>query len=112
VEPVDLSIKLVCVPVIELAWARNGDKGDSDSIGSAARGEKFLLYLYEALNFSLTRKTFKHFKGGNIFKYFLPRINRIDIVLEDILGVVETLSLQNDPQGKGYAQLLLSKHVK
>ena len=43
-----------------------------------------------------------------IERYFLPGSNSINYLLHNILGGGGIASLRNDPQGKGYGQLLLN----
>ena len=44
-------------------------------------------------------------------RYLLPGSSAVNFVLHDVLGGGGVASLRNDPQGKGYAQLLLDHPV-
>ncbi|MEO1252783.1 MAG: acyclic terpene utilization AtuA family protein [Pseudomonadota bacterium] len=101
------------VPLIKLAWARSGDKGDKANIGVIAREPAFLPYIYHALSEDVIAKRFGHFiKGGadpsKVTRYFWPGPLALNIVIDEVLGGGGVASLRNDPQGKGYAQLLLA----
>ena len=41
----------------------------------------------------------------------MPGCNAINFLLHDVLGGGGVASIRNDPQGKGYAQLLLATPV-
>ena len=52
---------------------------------------------------------FAHFlENDKVDRFYLPGISAINFLLHDALGGGGTSSLRNDPQGKGYAQILLS----
>ena len=40
-------------------------------------------------------------------RFLLPGSNSINFLLHDVLGGGGITSLRNDPQGKGYAQIIL-----
>jgi len=44
---------------------------------------------------------------GAVERFLLPGSHAINFLLHDVLGGGGVASLRNDPQGKGYAQLLL-----
>ena len=56
------------------------------------------------------RARFAHFLrgSGSVERFLLPGATRINFLLHDVLGGGGVASMRNDPQGKGYAQLLLS----
>lgn len=101
------------VPLIKLAWGRSGDKGDKANIGIIARDEKFLPYIWAALDEKTVAKRFAHFTDGapSVERFLLPGSNAINFLIDDVLGGGGIASLRNDPQGKGYAQLLLATLV-
>jgi hypothetical protein len=108
----DNSMQMVKVPLIALAWGRSGDKGDKANIGIIARKHEYLPYICSALTEAIVRKRFAHFlsdsKKGSVERYILPASNAINFLLHSVLGGGGVCSIRNDPQGKGYAQLLLS----
>ena len=55
---------------------------------------------------------FEHFTNQPVDRYYLPGMHAINFVLHDVLGGGGIASLRNDPQGKGYAQLLLDVPVR
>jgi hypothetical protein len=112
VPTVDTGGKWVAVPLIALAWGRSGDKGDKANIGIIARKPQYLPYICEALTEAVVRARFAHFLAdpspGSVERYLLPGANAVNYLLHDVLGGGGVASIRNDPQGKGYAQLLLS----
>jgi len=103
---------LVDVALIRLAWGRSGDKGDSANIGIIARHPAALPYIWEGLSETRIRACFGHFLDGEVTRFLLPGLDAINIVMSNVLGGGGTSSLRNDPQGKGYAQLLLAQEIK
>jgi hypothetical protein len=100
------------VPLVALAWGRSGDKGNKANIGIIARRPEYLPYIYQALTEAAVTERFAHFLAdtapGNVERFLLPGSNAINFLLHDVLGGGGVASIRNDPQAKGYAQLLLS----
>ena len=103
---------MVEVPLISLAWGRSGDKGNKANIGIIARRADYLPYICAALSEAVVIERFAHFlddtSSSSVERYLLPGSNAINFLLHDVLGGGGVASIRNDPQGKGYAQLLLS----
>jgi len=110
------AIDLVEVPLIRLALARSGDKGDKANIGVIARQPAFLPWIWAALTEEAVAGVFAHFLDGRfarpVERYFLPGSHAINFLLHGVLGGGGIASLRNDPQGKTYAQLLLDFPVR
>ena len=103
---------VVEVPLIKLAWGRSGDKGDKANIGIIARDPAFLPFIWHALSEAVVAERFLHFLKGTVERYYLPGPNAMNFVLNEVLGGGGVASLRNDPQGKGYAQVLLTHPIK
>lgn len=108
---VEGAVPLVKVPLIDLAWGRSGDKGNHSNIGIIARNPAYLPYIREALSVDVVRERFAHYNPSDVQRFELPGINGLNFMLYDILGGGGIASLRNDPQGKGYAQILLGMDV-
>ena len=106
------SSDMIAVPLVALAWGRSGDKGNKANIGIIARRPEYLPYICDALTEAAVRARFAHFladaSAGSVERFVLPGAHAINFLLHDVLGGGGVASLRNDPQGKGYAQLLLS----
>ncbi|EDZ47855.1 conserved hypothetical protein [Rhodobacterales bacterium Y4I] len=110
--PVPQAKRLAEVPLIRLAWARSGDKGDIANIGVVARRPEVMPWIWEALSETHLRRVFGHFWDGRMERFYLPGSHAMNILLHGALGGGGTSSLRNDPQAKGYAQLLLAVPVR
>jgi hypothetical protein len=99
------------VPLIRLALGRSGDKGNKANIGIIARKPEYLPWIWAALTEQAVAGVFEHFLEGGVERYYLPGSNSINFLLHDVLGGGGIASLRNDPQGKGYAQVLLAHPV-
>lgn len=99
------------VPLIRLALARSGDKGDHANIGVIARRAEYLPYLRSALTPEAVRRYFAHVlsggEDGRVERWELPGSSSFNFLLYNALGGGGASSLRTDPQGKAFAQLLL-----
>lgn len=98
------------VPLITLAWARSGDKGDHCNIGVIARRPEFLPYIRAAMTEERVAKWMAHTldpEKGRVRRWTLPDLNALNFLLEHSLGGGGVASLRIDPQGKAFAQQLL-----
>ena len=95
------------IPLIELAHARSGDKGDSANIGVLARKPQHLPLLRDQLTAKAVRDHFAHYVEGPVHRYDWPGLQGFNFVLERALGGGGMASLRNDPQGKLFAQVLM-----
>ena len=100
----------------DLAWARSGDKGNNANIGVIARHPSFIPYIRHHLT---SKSVFKYFRSlfdeddkNQVTRYELPGIGGFNYVLKNCLGGGGVASLRTDPQGKGFAQMLLDIEIK
>jgi hypothetical protein len=100
------------VPLIELAYARSGDKGDTVNIGVMARRPEDLPLLRAQLTEEAVAAYLAHVVQGRVTRYELPGIHALNFVCEQALGGGGMASLRNDPLGKGMAQVLLAMPVR
>ncbi|WP_421955698.1 acyclic terpene utilization AtuA family protein [Polaromonas sp.] len=103
---------MVEVPLIRLAYARSGDKGDISNIGVIARRPDLLPVLRAQVTEAAVAAYLAHLVKGKVTRYDLPGINAFNLVCEQALGGGGMASLRNDPLGKGMAQILLSMPVR
>lgn len=97
----------VTLPLVKLAWARSGDKGDTANIGVIARHPDLVEVLAEQLPAQRVRGYFAHLVAGDATRYEVPGIHAFNFVLNQALGGGGMASLRHDPLGKGLANMLL-----
>lgn len=103
------------VPLIEIAHARSGDKGNHSNIGVIARKTEYLPWIRAALTEQTVASYMQHVldaEKGRVIRYELPGLNALNFMLENALGGGGVASLRIDPQGKAFAQQLLDMPVK
>lgn len=100
------------VPLIRLAYARSGDKGDISNIGIIARRPDLLPVLRAQLTEASVAAYLAHLVKGKVTRYEVPGIHAFNFVCEQALGGGGMASLRNDALGKGMAQILLSMTVR
>lgn len=98
------------VPLIKLAVARSGDKGNHSNIGVMARKPEYLPWIAEALGKEAVVDWMSHVLDpqiGRVERWYLPASHSLNFLLENALGGGGVASLRIDPQGKAFAQQLL-----
>ncbi len=102
----------VSVPLIALAHARSGDKGNHSNIGVIARRRADLPLLRAQLTPEALRQYLAHLVKGRVTRYELPGIAALNFLCEDALDGGGMSSLRNDPLGKGMGQIVLTLPVR
>ncbi|RZL92584.1 MAG: DUF1446 domain-containing protein [Variovorax sp.] len=100
------------VPLIRIAHARSGDKGDMANIGVIARSPAAYAVLARVLPAETVAAYFAHLCRGKVTRYALPGCHAFNFTLEGALGGGGVASLRYDPQGKAFAQMLLDLPVE
>ncbi|WP_417531013.1 acyclic terpene utilization AtuA family protein [Marinobacter lipolyticus] len=98
------------VRLLDLAWARSGDKGDHSNIGVIARHPDFVPFIEAALTESAVADWMAHTLNpgtGKVTRWALPGFHAFNFLLEHSLGGGGVASLRIDPQGKAFAQQIL-----
>ncbi len=105
----------VLAPLISLAWARSGDKGDAFNVGVIARRPEFMPYIRAALSEAAVQAFFAHeFEGAarpQVRRYEVPGLDALNFHLLQSLGGGQMASLRIDPLAKGKAQQLLDMEI-
>ena len=103
------------VPLIALAWARSGDKGDAFNIGVIARRPEFMPFIRAALTESAVATFFAHefedARAPRVRRYEVPGLDALNFHLGESLGGGQMASLRLDPLAKGKAQQLLDMDI-
>ncbi|MDP9527482.1 acyclic terpene utilization AtuA family protein [Pseudomonas protegens] len=102
------------VPLVKLAVARSGDKGNHSNIGVLARHPDYLPWIAEALTPEVLADWMGHVLDpvhGRVQRWYLPGTHSLNFLLENALGGGGVASLRIDPQGKAFAQQLLEIQI-
>ncbi len=102
----------ITLPLLRLAWARSGDKGNLSNIGVIARREEWLPLLWDRLTPARVRDWFAYLMQGEVERFWLPGIGAINFLLHDALDGGGPASHRLDPLGKGMAQMLLEMPIE
>ncbi|KAI9019445.1 hypothetical protein CLU79DRAFT_836754 [Phycomyces nitens] len=97
----------VKVKLIDVAYARSGDKGNVSNIGIIARDPRFLPFIKRSVTEEVMTGYMRHLCKGSVTRFELPGLHALNFVLTNSLGGGGLSSLSIDRQGKTYAQLVL-----
>ena len=100
------------IPLVHLAHARSGDKGDVANIGVVAYTEDLYPLLVEQVTVERVREHFGDWVEGEIERYELPNLWALNFVLHGALDGGGTVSLRTDAQGKVLSSALLRMEVE
>ena len=110
-DPADAA-ECVEVPLIRMAFARSGDKGDISNIGIIARHPEWLPVLRAQLTEVAVAGWLAHLVKGKVTRHEVPGIGAFNFVCESALGGGGMATLRNDSLGKGMAQIVLGMPVR
>ena len=82
-----MSNQTTSVPLIRIAWARSGDKGNTANIGVIARRPEFYSILIQELTVQRVQHFMQHVAKGSITRFELPGLNAVNFVLTRSLGL-------------------------
>ena len=103
------------VPLVEVAHARSGDKGNHSNIGVIARQPEYLPWIRANLTEEKVKEYMQHVldpEKSKVIRYEITGFNALNFMLENALGGGGIASLRIDSQGKAFAQQLLDMPVK
>jgi hypothetical protein len=100
------------VPLIRLALARSGDKGDCSNIALIARDAAWVPVLRREVTAERIAEHFRHLVSGPVRRFEAPGMHAFNFLLEQALGGGGMASLRIDPQGKAYAPMALEMRVR
>jgi hypothetical protein len=110
--PVDARQATHEVPLIALAWARSGDKGDLSNIGLVARRPEWLPWIWQGVTPAAVKAWFAHLVHGEVERFHLPGIHGVNLLLHGALAGGGPRSSRTDPLGKGMGQMLLELPIR
>ena len=109
---IDPDEPMVDVPLIKLAWARSGDKGNISNIGVIARQPEWLPLIWARVTPEVVTQYFSHLVKGRVERFYMPGIVAINYLLHEALEGGGPASTRIDPLGKGMGQMLLDLPVR
>jgi hypothetical protein len=95
----------------EIAHARSGDKGDTNNIGVIAYSPEYFQIILDQVTPERVKGHFGSLVRGPVTRYVMPKIEAINLVMENALGGGVTRSLSHDPHGKSYSAAILTMPV-
>lgn len=99
-------------PLLELAHARSGDKGDTANIGLIARKPEFYPVLVKQVTAARVARHFKGMIAGSVERFELPNLHALNFLLHGALDGGGTISLKTDAQGKVFSTALLRMKIR
>jgi len=100
------------IPLVRLAWARSGDKGNISNIGVIARRPEWLALLWARLTPEAVQAYFAHMVKGRVERFHLPGTASLNLLMHDALDGGGPASARLDPLGKGNGQILLDMPIR
>ena len=100
------------IPLLHLAHARSGDKGDTANVGVIALRPEYYPVLVEQLTPERVKEHFAGIAFGDVERFELPNLEALNFLLHNALGGGGTVSLKTDAQGKVLSTAILRMEVE
>jgi hypothetical protein len=100
------------VPLLRIAHARSGDKGDTANVGLIALRPEFYPILVKEVTAERVKKHFQGICLSDVERFELPNLGALNFLLHESLDGGGTLSLKADAQGKTYSAALLRMEIE
>ena len=99
------------IPLLHLAHARSGDKGDTANVGVIALRPEYYPLLVDQLTTERVREHFRGIVHGEVERFELPNLEALNFLLHTALGGGGTVSLKTDAQGKVLSTAMLRLEI-
>lgn len=99
------------VPLGTIALARSGDKGGNANIGVWVRTDEQWRWLVHALTVDELKRMLPETAPLPVTRHVLPKLRSVNFVIEGLLGKGVASQARFDPQAKGLAEWLRSRHI-
>jgi hypothetical protein len=100
------------VPLLRVAHARSGDKGNSSNIAIFCRRPEYMPCLRTQLTAERIAEHFAAVADGPVERFEAPGLAAFNFVVQNALGGGGMASARIDPQGKSYGQRALEMKVR
>jgi hypothetical protein len=100
------------IPLLHLAHARSGDKGDTANVGVIALEPEYYPVLVRELSAERVKRHFEGICLGGVERFELPNLHALNFLLHDALGGGGTVSLKTDAQGKTLSTAILRMNIE
>ncbi len=100
------------VPLLELAHARSGDKGDTANVGVIAYEPRDYPLLRDQVTVERVREHFRDMVAGPVERFELDNLHALNFLLHGALDGGGTVSLMTDAQGKVFSTALLRMQIE
>lgn len=101
----------ITVPMVRLAWARSGDKGNLFNVALIARKPEYLPYISAALTTEAVANWYKHLfaagKSPRVDRFEVPGVYAVNMLVHDSLAGGSVASARMDAFAKGMGQQML-----
>lgn len=97
--------------LVDIAYARSGDKGDISNIGVIAKDPADYERIGRALTPERIRAHFGEWVQGEVTVYPMPNIHSYNVVCERSLGGGATSTVRFDQTGKAMSTALLRMEI-
>jgi hypothetical protein len=98
-------------PLGRIIGARSGDKGGNANVGVWARTDAAWPWLRDTLTVARLQELLPEVAGLRVTRTTLPRLRSVNFVIEGVLGDGAAYNARFDPQAKGLAEWLRSRHL-
>jgi len=102
---------MIDVPLLRVAHARSGDKGNSSNIAIFCRKPEYVDHLRAVLTPERIADHFKLVADGPVERFEAPGLDAFNFLIQSALGGGGMASPRIDPQGKAYGQRALEMIV-
>jgi len=100
------------IPLLNLAHARSGDKGDTANVGLIALKDEYYPLLVAKVTAAAVKDHFGQIVRGEVERFELPNLKALNFLLHESLGGGGTRSLLTDAQGKTFSTALLRMNIE
>jgi len=98
---------MTLVPLMRIATARSGDKGEGSNVGVMARSDAAYAFLKEHLDAARVARHMASINSGAVKRFEAENLRLLNFILSDSLGGGGSASLRTDAQGKTHGLAVL-----